>query len=52
MNKDQIQDYDFSEDSFPPSVVMDHLKAHDARMDDEQPYMALAKARSGGWQWW
>jgi hypothetical protein len=44
MNKDQIKDYDFKEDSLKPSVVMDHLRAHDARMEDEQPYMALAKA--------
>ena len=44
MNKDQIKDYDFKEDSLKPSVVMDHLRAHDSRMEDEQPYMALAKA--------
>ena len=44
MNKDQIKDYDFQEDVLPPKIVMDHLKAHDSRMDDEQPYMALAKA--------
>jgi hypothetical protein len=44
MNKDQIQGYDFDNDVLAPSIVMDHLRAHDARMDDEQPYMALAKA--------
>ena len=44
MNKDQIQGYDFDNDVLSPSIVMDHLRAHDARMDDEQPYMALAKA--------
>tara|TARA_Y100001972_G_scaffold129131_1_gene194357 strand:- start:5181 stop:7466 length:2286 start_codon:yes stop_codon:yes gene_type:complete len=44
MNKDQIKGYDFSDDSLPPKVVLEHLRAHDARMDDEQPYMALAKA--------
>ena len=44
MNTDQIREYDFKEDTLPPKVVMDHLRAHDTRMDDEQPYMALAKA--------
>tara|TARA_R110000824_G_scaffold94249_1_gene227551 strand:- start:2896 stop:5196 length:2301 start_codon:yes stop_codon:yes gene_type:complete len=44
MNKDQIKGYDFDSDILPPTVVMDHLRAHDNRMDDEQPYMALAKA--------
>tara|TARA_R100001082_G_scaffold32510_1_gene16682 strand:+ start:8102 stop:10354 length:2253 start_codon:yes stop_codon:yes gene_type:complete len=44
MNKDQIKDYNFKSDQLPPSVVMEHLRAHDARMDDEQAYMALAKA--------
>jgi len=44
MNKDQVKGYDFKEDILPPKIVMEHLKAHDNRMDDEQPYMALAKA--------
>lgn len=44
MNIDQIKDYDFKDDQLPPTVVMEHLRAHDARMDDEQSYMALAKA--------
>ena len=44
MNKDQIKGYDFDRDILPPKTVIDHLRAHDARMDDEQPYMALAKA--------
>ena len=44
MNKDQISGYDFKEDSLKPSVIMEHLRAHDVRMGDEQPYMALAKA--------
>ena len=44
MNKDQIKGYDFDSDVLSPTVVMDHLRAHDNRMDDEQPYMALAKA--------
>ena len=44
MNKDQIKDYDFDNDTLQPKVVMEHLKAHDDRMDNDQPYMALAKA--------
>jgi len=44
MNKDQVKGYDFDEDILPPKIVMEHLRAHDSRMDDEQPYMALAKA--------
>jgi len=44
MNREQIQGYDFKNDILPPKVVMEHIRAHDNRMDDEQPYMALAKA--------
>ena len=44
MNKDQIKDYDFDNDTLQPKVVMEHLKAHDDRMDNDQPFMALAKA--------
>lgn len=44
MNKDQIEEYDFKNDILPPKVVLEHLRAHDNRMEDEQPYMALAKA--------
>ena len=44
MNKDQVKGYDFKDDILPPNIVMEHLKAHDNRMDDEQPYMAMAKA--------
>ena len=44
MNIDQVKGYDFKDDVLPPKVVMEHLRAHDSRMDDEQPYMALAKA--------
>ena len=44
MNRDQIKDYDFKEDILQPKVILQHLKAHDDRMDNDQPYMALAKA--------
>jgi hypothetical protein len=44
MNRDQIKDYDFKNDILQPKVVLQHLKAHDDRMDNAQPYMALAKA--------
>tara|TARA_R110000824_G_scaffold36410_8_gene113277 strand:- start:1082 stop:3313 length:2232 start_codon:yes stop_codon:yes gene_type:complete len=44
MDRDSIRDYDFSEDILPPNSVMEHLRAHDSRMDDDQPTMALAKA--------
>lgn len=44
MKRDQIKDYDFSEDILSPLRVMEHLSAHDQRMESDQPYMALAKA--------
>tara|TARA_R110001583_G_scaffold3383_18_gene21838 strand:- start:2697 stop:5000 length:2304 start_codon:yes stop_codon:yes gene_type:complete len=44
MNKQDINGYDFSNDRITPTMVMDQLRAHDARMHNEQPYMALAKA--------
>ena len=44
MKVEDIDGYDFDNDILPPRTVMEHLRAHDNRMDDEQPYMALAKA--------
>ena len=44
MKKQDIAGYDFSKDRMTPTMVMDQLRAHDARMHNEQPYMALAKA--------
>lgn len=44
MDRESIKDYDFSEDILPPDTVLEHLRAHDSRMDDDQPSMALAKA--------
>ena len=43
MNRDQIKGYDFTDDIMSPVRVMEQLSAHDERMDDDQPYMALAK---------
>lgn len=44
MKREDINGYDFSKDILPPKYVLEHLKAHDSEMDEEQPYMALAKA--------
>lgn len=44
MKREDIKGYDFSKDILPPKYVMEHLKAHDSEMHDDQPYMALAKA--------
>ena len=44
MKIEEIEGYDFENDILPPQTVMDHLRAHDSRMEDEQPYMAMAKA--------
>ena len=44
MDRSQIEGYDFSSDILQPRVVMEHLRAHDARMEDEQPQMSLNKA--------
>ncbi len=44
MKREDIKGYDFTDDILNPDRVMDHLRAHDERMDTEQPYMALAKA--------
>ena len=44
MKKQDIAGYDFSKDKLTPKMVMDHVRAHDSRMHNEQPYMALAKA--------
>ncbi len=39
-----IEGYDFDKDMLKPSAVLDHLRAHDSRMDNDQSHMALAKA--------
>jgi len=44
MKLDEIKGYDFSEDVLSPDRVMEQLRAHDSRMDEEQPFMSLAKA--------
>jgi hypothetical protein len=44
MDLHQIKGYDFTGDIIQPRNVMEHLRAHDARMEDDQPQMALNKA--------
>jgi|TARA_B100000282_G_scaffold285452_1_gene250988 hypothetical protein len=44
MYRDMIEGYDFSKDMLKPMEVLDHLRAHDNRMDNDQSHMALAKA--------
>ena len=44
MKREDIKNYDFSEDILTPERVMEQIRAHDDRMDTDQPYMALAKA--------
>ena len=44
MFRDMIDGYDFSKDMLKPREVLDQLKAHDSRMNNEQSHMALAKA--------
>ena len=44
MDLDKIKGYDFAGDIIQPKNVMEHLRAHDARMEDEQPQMSLNKA--------
>ena len=39
-----IEGYDFDKDMLKPREVLDHLRAHDNRMDNDQSHMALAKA--------
>lgn len=39
-----IEGYDFAKDMLKPREVLDHLRAHDSRMDNDQSHMALAKA--------
>ena len=36
MNKQDINGYDFSNDRITPTMVMDQLRAHDARMHNVQ----------------
>tara|TARA_R100000458_G_C8273193_1_gene248043 strand:+ start:168 stop:2441 length:2274 start_codon:yes stop_codon:yes gene_type:complete len=44
MKKDQIRDYNFDDDQLDPIAVMDHLRSHDAKMEDLQAEIALVKA--------
>lgn len=44
MRRDEIADYDFSGDILTPERVLEQVRAHDARMDDDQPSMSLAKS--------
>ena len=44
MYRDMIEGYDFDKDMLKPREVLDHLRAHDNRMDNDQSHMALAKA--------
>lgn len=44
MKREEIKEYDFSDDIMKPDFVLQHLRAHDERMDDEQPYMSQAKS--------
>ena len=39
-----IDGYDFTKDMIKPREVLNHLRAHDNRMDNDQSQMALAKA--------
>jgi hypothetical protein len=39
-----IDGYDFTKDMLKPREVLDHLRAHDNRMNNDQSQMALAKA--------
>lgn len=39
-----IDGYDFSKDMLKPREVLDQVRAHDNRMDNDQSHMALAKA--------
>ena len=44
MDRKDIKGYDFSEDILKPRDVLEQLRAHDNRMDDDKHNMALAKA--------
>ena len=44
MYRDMIDGYDFTKDMIKPREVLNHLRAHDNRMDNDQSQMALAKA--------
>ena len=44
MDRKDIQGYDFSHDILKPQDVINQLRAHDDRMDDDKHHMALAKA--------
>jgi DNA-directed RNA polymerase subunit F len=53
MHNDQIKQYDFSNDDLGPRAVLQHLKAHDARMKELQPILSLVKAayETRFWKW-
>lgn len=39
-----IDSHDFTVDQQPPKMILQHLRAHDSRMDEQRHTMALAKA--------